>query len=212
MKTVKKHLMEKGFGPRMWIVNILMGCFILCAYPSGNAQAQELSDFDLQVKTWALECKEWVIKEVEKLLQSGELTEARLFDTFYIPIPNTNPQKYHTQYDLLMDKVLQSGLDSYLEKDHRLIFVVLVDKNGYLPTHNSRYSKPLTGNSEEDIINNRTKRLFNDRTGLAASRNTQPYLLQRYFRDTGEEMYDLSVPVFIREKHWGAVRFGYTYK
>ena len=46
-------------------------------------------------------------------------------------------------------------------------------------------------------------------TGLAAARNTEPYLLQKYARDTGEKMADLSVPIFIRNQHWGAVRIGY---
>ncbi len=100
-------------------------------------------------------------------------------------------------------------MDKYYKKSERIAFVVAVDRNGYLPTHNSRYSQPLTGDRQKDLVNNRTKRIFNDKTGLAAARNTQPYLLQRYFRDTGEVMYDLSVPIFIKDRHWGAIRFGY---
>jgi hypothetical protein len=83
------------------------------------------------------------------------------------------------------------------------------DLNGYLPTHNQRYSLPLTGNLAFDLVNNRTKRIFGDRTGIAAARNEAPYLLQRYRRDTGELMADLSVPVRVRGKHWGCVRIGY---
>ncbi len=87
-----------------------------------------------------------------------------------------------------------------------------VDVNGYLPTHNSRYSRPLTGIGDTDTKWNRTKRLFSDRTGLAAAHNKEPYLLQRYSRDTGEVMSDLSVPVIIRNRHWGAIRIGYRQK
>jgi methyl-accepting chemotaxis protein len=36
-----------------------------------------------------------------------------------------------------------------------------------------------------------------------------PFLIQNYQRDTGETMADLSVPVVIQGKHWGAVRIGY---
>jgi methyl-accepting chemotaxis protein len=86
---------------------------------------------------------------------------------------------------------------------------VTVDRNGYLPTHNQRYSQPLTGNLANDLVNNRTKRIFNDRTGLAAAQSTAPFLVQNYQRDTGETMADLSVPVFVQGKHWGAVRIGY---
>jgi methyl-accepting chemotaxis protein len=68
---------------------------------------------------------------------------------------------------------------------------------------------PLTGNLASDLVNNRTKRIFNDRTGLAAASSRSPFLVQRYQRDTGELMADLSVPVFVRGAHWGAVRIGY---
>ena len=51
--------------------------------------------------------------------------------------------------------------------------------------------------------------MFNDRTGLAAARNTNPYLLQKYSRDTGEQLADLSVPIKVQGKHWGALRVGY---
>jgi methyl-accepting chemotaxis protein len=34
-------------------------------------------------------------------------------------------------------------------------------------------------------------------------------LIQRYLRDTGEVLVDLSVPVVVQGVHWGAVRIGY---
>ena len=52
--------------------------------------------------------------------------------------------------------------------------------------------------------------MFNDRTGLAASRSTASFLIQEYQRDTGEVMFDLSVPLLVRGQHWGCVRIGYT--
>jgi methyl-accepting chemotaxis protein len=173
-------------------------------------QAQEtLTGFDLQIKSMAENCKSDVEKELEKLISSNRLSLAQMFDTFYIPIPNTNPQKFKTQYDKFTDEVLRIILDKYLEKDERILFVVAVDRNGYLPTHNTRYSRPLTDDQDFNTKNNRTKRLFNDRTGLAAARNTNPYLLQKYSRDTGEQLADLSVPIRVQGKHWGALRVGY---
>ena len=89
-----------------------------------------------------------------------------------------------------------------------IVFAVLVDRNSYLPTHNQRYSQPLTGNLANDLVNNRTKRMFNDRTGLAAARNKAPFLIQRYQRDTGETMWDVSSPIYVKGKHWGGFRVG----
>jgi hypothetical protein len=186
---------------------------ILFSVSTECAFAQDdLTAFDLQIKTWAEDCKKEVTTELDMLLSNGRLNIGQMFDTFYIPIPNTDPQKYHTQYDKYFDEVLQMILDKYLEKDKSILFVVIVDVNGYLPTHNLKYSKNLTGDNKVDLLNNRTKRMFNDKTGLAAARNTNPYLLQKYSRDTGETMKDLSVPVIIKGKHWGAIRFGYLAK
>ena len=130
-------------------------------------------------------------------------------------IPSTSPfripsrKKFHTQYDTIADEIIRPILDRFLEKDPRLIFVVLVDHNGYTPTHNTRFSQPLTGNREVDLLKNRAKRMAIYEVGLAAARNTDSYLLQEYVRDTGEKMLDLSVPVFFHKRHWGAIRIGF---
>lgn len=189
----------------------LIPALLLILLPmSGFTASMDIIDkFDLEVKLWAEECRDDAVKQIDLLVSSGKLMVPQLFDTFYIPISDTNPQKFHTQYDRMFDGVITPIIDRYLAMDERLIFVVLVDKNGYLPTHNSKYSRPMTGDSENDTKWNRTKRMFNDRTGLAAARNTKSYLMQRYSRDTGEEMGDLSVPIILYDRHWGAVRIGY---
>ena len=194
---------------RCWYL-LLIG--LLYAAPNNRASAQEaLTGFDLEVRQMAEACRQEIVTEMEKLLTGNRLTLAELFDTFYIPIPDTDPQKFRTHYDKYTDEVLRIILDRYVDRSERILFVVAVDRNGYLPTHNTQYSRPLTGNAELDTKQNRTKRIFNDRTGLAAARNTRPYLLQTYSRDTGEQLYDLSVPIFIRDRHWGALRFGYRH-
>lgn len=184
----------------------------LCVLMPASVHADELDAFDQKVKGWAGSCSDEIVAQFELLLRSGKLSVPQLFDTFYIPIPGTSPQKFHTQYDRMVDGVLRPILDKYLELDPRLVFVVAVDVNGYLPAHNSRYSQPLTGVGDTDTKWNRTKRIFNDRTGLAAAHNQEPYLLQRYSRDTGEIMSDFSVPIRVQNRHWGALRIGYRQK
>jgi len=143
-------------------------------------------------------------------LDSGKFTLAELFDENYVPIPGTDPQKYHTKYDSYMDEAILRMEDEFLEKDPQVVFAVLVDRNGYLPTHNSVYTKPLTGDKERDLVGNRTKRFFNEERGLAAARNRQGVLMQVYNRDTGERMWDISSPVYVKGKHWGGFRIGYS--
>jgi methyl-accepting chemotaxis protein len=186
----------------------MTGIILLYGAPIASPE-NPLTGFDLEIRNLAEKCREEVIKQFEILLSTGQLNMDQLFDTFYVPIPNTYPQKYKTQYDKYTDERIQRILDKYLYTDQRILFVVIVDQNGYLPTHNSKFSQPLTGNREFDSANNRAKRLFNDRTGLAAARNMDPFLVQSYNRDTGETLFDLSVPIFIQGKHWGAVRIGY---
>jgi len=199
----------------MSLVKRSVVAFLLCLcinglyVPALTAAAESLNGFDQRALQQARSCAEEVVSQLDLLLTSGRLNMAQLFDTFYIPVPGTDPQKFRTQYDQLTDGILRPILDKYLEADKRFIFVVAVDVNGYLPTHNSRYSQPMTGDGDHDTKWNRTKRMFNDRTGLAAARNTESYLLQRYSRDTGEVMTDLSVPIMVRNRHWGAVRIGY---
>lgn len=188
---------------------LVFGVLLLGIPFQAMGASSELSSFDLKVKKWAQGCRDQTIEQLELLLTSGQLSMGQVFDTFYVPIPGTEPQKFNTQYDLFTDGSVQFVLDSFLEKDERLSFVVIVDRNGYLPTHNSRYSRPLTGDRDVDTQWNRTKRIFNDRTGLSAARSRDPYLLQRYSRDTGEVMSDFSLPLILRGRHWGAVRIGY---
>lgn len=195
---------------RISCVSLLFFFLVISCITEQPAIAEEpLTGFEGEVLELANKCRDEVIGEFEAMLSSNKLTFNQLFDTFYIPIANTYPQKYSTQYDKITDGRIRIILDKFLALDKRILFVVAVDRNGYLPTHNSKYSKPLTDDSDYNAKNNRTKRLFNDRTGLAAARNKEPYLLQNYQRDTGETFYDLSVPIIFKDKHWGAVRFGF---
>lgn len=146
---------------------------------------------------------------LEDAISSGRLSEAEVFDTNYIMIEGTNPQKFHTAYDTFTDKNLLTIEDGYLT-DPDVVFAVAVDLNGYLPTHNSIFSKPLTGDQTVDATGNRTKRMFNDPTGIAAAGNTKPYLQQIYKRDTGETMWDISSPIMVNGKHWGGFRIGFS--
>lgn len=148
---------------------------------------------------------------MESWIANKEVTREKLFSFLYYPVARTDPPKFTTDWDKLSDRDVQAIEEAVLVKSPAIVFAVLVDKHGYLPTHNQRYSLPLTGNLASDLVNNRTKRIFNDKTGLAAARSEAPFLIQRYQRDTGENMVDLSVPVVVGGAHWGAVRIGYRY-
>ncbi len=151
-----------------------------------------------------------IVKNYRDFLQQ-KLQEAAdrgidVFDRNYKPVPNTNPQKYTTAYNDFFDRELQPLFDKGLEQINGAIFCTLVDTNGYLSTHNSSISRPMTGNYETDILYSRHRRIFfSNETEKKRATNTHPYLLQTYARDTGEVVNDLSMPVHVSGKHWGAI-------
>ncbi|MDE4131638.1 methyl-accepting chemotaxis protein [Phaeobacter sp. QD34_3] len=150
----------------------------------------------------------------EKALESGRITEADLFDRTYVPIPNTNPQQVMSRFTQLTDSLLPPLLESALDLDPRVVFSAAVDNNGYLPTHNKKFSHPQGPDPEWNMGNCRNRRIFDDRVGLKAGRNTGPFLMQVYRRDMGGGefvmMKDLSSPITVKGRHWGGLRMAFT--
>ncbi len=158
----------------------------------------------------ALMGKEKIELVFNDAVKKGIITSSDLWDRNYIPIPNTKPQKYETRFTQFIKDYIQSIEDDLLSKDANFSTVVLVDNNGYLAAHNSKYDKPLTGDYATDLKGNRSKRLLNDPISLASARSQEPVYVQIYPRDTGEIMYRLSVPIMFEGKHWGALRIGFN--
>jgi len=147
---------------------------------------------------------------LDAAVDGGALTVSDVFDRQYVQIPGYDwgkSPKFHTRYDSFVENAVLVFEDKFLEQDD-FVFAVGVDENGYLPVHNSRYQKALTGDAEKDLVGNRTKRIFNDPVGLAAAQNKDPTFLQVYKRDTGETMWDVSSPILVKGKKWGGFRVG----
>ena len=147
---------------------------------------------------------------LDAAIDGGSLTVNDVFDRQYVEIKGYTwgaKPKYHTRYDSAIEPAVLVFEDKFLEQED-FVFAVGVDENGYLPTHNTRYQKPLTGDLDKDLVGNRSKRIFNDPVGIAAAKNVEPTLLQVYKRDTGETMWDVSSPIHVKGKHWGGFRVG----
>jgi len=145
----------------------------------------------------------------EEAIEKGSLTQQAVFSRDYQPINQTNPQKYSTPYDEFSDRTFPAIQEAVLDQHDEVMFAGAVDVNGYFPTHNKKFSQPLSGDYEKDLISNRTKRIFNDPTGSRCGAHTDSFLLQTYKRDTGEILHDLSVPIFVNGQHWGGFRMGF---
>ncbi|UAA39110.1 methyl-accepting chemotaxis protein [Paraneptunicella aestuarii] len=149
-------------------------------------------------------------REFNRAIANGEITEQKLFDQNYKRIPNTDPPKYHSAYDDYTDRVFPGIQEKALADFPDLIYAAALARDGYSPTHNKKFSQPLTGDYEKDMINNRTKRIFKDPFAVRVCQSTKPFLLITYTRDTGQTFHDLSAPIYLNNKHWGAIRIGYA--
>ncbi|MFK3795221.1 methyl-accepting chemotaxis protein [Pseudomonas sp. NPDC088444] len=168
-----------------------------------------LDDYHQRVYDLAREGAAQIARQFEHDIDQRRVSLDDLFDRHYQTIPNTSPAKYQTRFDRYTDQVLPAIQEPLLKRHEGLVFAIACTQQGYVPTHNQAFSQPLTGDVAIDTVHNRTKRKFDDRTGIRCGSHQQPVLLQTYTRDTGELMHDLSVPILVKGRHWGGLRLGY---
>jgi len=145
---------------------------------------------------------------LEEAIDNNFLPVGDVFDTKYEEIKGYNWNgipKYHTKYDFYTDRVAVTLLDRFLEGEE-VVATVGSDVNGYVPTHNSKAMRPITGDKDNDLSGNRAKVIFSDDVGKKAGANELAVLVQEYLRNTGELMWDVSSPIYVKGKHWGAFR------
>jgi methyl-accepting chemotaxis protein len=152
------------------------------------------------------------VQRFEDGLAKGEISEGDLFDVNYVPIPDTNPTQYRNCALDFLDRALPTIQEPILALDAAIVFSAAVDRNGYLPVHNKKYSAPQGDDPVWNNANSRNRRIFDDMTGLMAARNSEKVLSQTYPRDLGggrmELIKDISAPIFVRGRHWGGLRMG----
>ncbi|OEC33149.1 methyl-accepting chemotaxis protein [Pseudomonas cuatrocienegasensis] len=168
-----------------------------------------LDDYHQRVYDLAREGAAAIAARFEADVQAGRLSLDDLFDRRYQAIPDTFPTKYRTRFDSYADQVLPQLQEPLLKGHEGMVFAISTTPEGYVPTHNAAFNHPPTGDRAVDAVKSRSKRLFNDRTGIRCGSHQQPLLLQTYMRDTGELMHDLSVPIMVQGRHWGGLRLGY---
>ncbi len=149
----------------------------------------------------------------ETAIERGVITIQQLMDENYREIPGTDPKQYLTDYVEFTDRLLPPIQDPIQKCDPRVVFCVAWAKGGYLPTHNPNYRLPQRADPVWNNANCRNRRLFDDRAVKKVAANTKPFLLQTYRRDMGGGnfvlMKDLSSPIYVHGRHWGAFRMGF---
>ena len=151
----------------------------------------------------------------ERGVATGQISQMQLFTHQYRPVPGSNPEQVMAPFTAFTDRVLPPIQEAALKLSDKIVFCAAVDPNGYLPTHNLKFSQPQGQDPVWNAANCRNRRIFNDRVGLKAGRSTAPFLLQVYRRDMGGGefvmMKDLSAPIKVAGRHWGGVRLAYKF-
>jgi DNA-binding response OmpR family regulator len=158
---------------------------------------------------------------------------SRLFDVSRVPASGFDPPKFGTAYDALVDQAFMRLIDDMMAREPMVNTATLIDLNGYIPIHPSRFCKDWTGNHDVDLFNNRCKKFYHAaslrgaRLGLpqAASLGkrvdradfvkagcelafseeaARELLVQTYSRDTGEVVVLLMVPCYVMGQRFGA--------
>ncbi|WP_439887061.1 methyl-accepting chemotaxis protein [Pseudomonas sp. MBLB4123] len=168
-----------------------------------------LDDYHQRIYDLAREGAAAVAAQFEADVAAGRIALDDLFDRQYQAIAGSVPAKFKTRFDGYADQVLPVIQEPLLKRHEGLVFAIASTPQGYVPTHNTAFNHPPTGDRAVDTLRSRSKRLFDDRTGLRCGSHQQALLLQTYMRDTGELMHDLSVPIWVQGRHWGGLRLGY---
>ena len=173
-----------------------------------------IRDENTEFVTRAMDAGAALTRIFENGVSSGAISIEDMFDTDYVEISGTNPLQHRTRILDWADRALPPFQEAFLARDPRMVFCVMIDRNGYLPVHNNIYSHPQRpGDVAFNTANSRNRRIFNDPAGLAAGRNQRSYLIQSYARDMGNGktvmMREIDVPIRVHGRHWGGFRTAY---
>ena len=173
-----------------------------------------IRDENREIISRAVDLANDISRLLERLVEQKTLTQEDLFDNNYVAIEGTDPVQYRTRFLSVLEEVLPPIQEPVLAGDPRMVFCVTVDRNGYLPVHNRKYSlAQRPGETAWNIANSRNRRIFDDRAGLAAARNVRPYIIQVYPRDMGNGitimMREIDAPIRVFGRHWGGFRAAY---
>ena len=165
----------------------------LCQFRIGRGSLEQTLE--------TLEGRRDLIQEViARLVDEG----VDMFDRKHVKVPNTNPQKYDVTYAQRFREACQHFIDDWAREEDGALYCLPLDSEGFVAIHRSELSQPPTGNPEVDLLKSRHMRFFQSRSIPHPGR----FKLQSYIRDTGEVMFNLSVPIEPNGRYWGGLFIG----
>lgn len=127
-------------------------------------------------------------------LQRGSLDQAGLFDENYAA--GGDKDKFNTRSCAYFESEVLPLMKKWAGSDKRIVYVVVMDRNGYMPTH---------------INAARARVRMQDQISLSGARSEK--IIGQAFRRPaaagGELVVDIAAPLSASGRHWGCLRIGY---
>lgn len=158
------------------------------------------------------ECEHFVTL-TQRALDDGQLQIDALFDFDYRKIAGSRPPRFDTALNAFADSVWRAELDRVVASDPRVISSACTDKNGYLPTHTTLYSRPPKGDPVYDAAHCRNRRILLDDTDRLAKASVKPFHVAVYRREDDDGGYhivrNVYVPMIFEGRRWGDFEVAY---
>ncbi len=132
--------------------------------------------------------------KLEEAVKYARIDMDSLFDENYVKTAEEG--KFKVRSNRFFDAEVLPLLKKWVLKDRRLLYVVAMDRNGYMPTH---------------VMPARALVRMSDPVSLSGAKSSrilaQPF--RRPIAAGGELAMDIAMPVMVKNRHWGCLRIGY---
>ncbi|MBZ0155786.1 MAG: methyl-accepting chemotaxis protein [Alphaproteobacteria bacterium] len=149
---------------------------------------------DESMEELLITCTNELKQMLEKDIKAGKTDRASLFDENYSKVDEKG--KLSTRHTRYFESEVLPLLKKWVQSDRRLIYTVVMDRNGYMPTH---LMPARAGMKMEDPIS----------LGGAKSSVIIGKAFRRPMEAGGEVVIDVACPLVINGQHWGCFRIGY---
>ncbi|WP_090200943.1 methyl-accepting chemotaxis protein [Erythrobacter sp. HL-111] len=174
-----------------------------------------LSPNDKVMAEHAMGVARQIIEATEAGIANGTITRGAVFDRDYRLIAGSAPERFTTRLTdfaaASWKPILNRSTDAVAES----IATVCVDVNGFMPTHNDRYSQAPTGDIAHDTQYCRNGRILPEEAKDDGRDTTAPFraYVFRYAPDGERYVVQRSIYVPLRfgGERWGSLKFAYSF-
>lgn len=172
-----------------------------------------VSPRDSAIVELAVQVRDEFVMLAEQAIADGTLSMKQVFDTDYVRVLGSNPERFRTSLCDWADIHWRPLFDRIVAEHPEIKMSSASDINGFLPTHVTDCSRAPTGDVAHDTAHCRNGRILYDETDAAAKRSTAPFFMMVYRQEGDGINYvtvrNVYVPAIINGRRWGDVEVAY---